>query len=261
MPSHIFIAMGMWDDVISANVLSVKVAHDRIKAKGLTPAARNYHSLAWLEYGYLQEGRAADAERVLMDVAQSGGRGLNVMRAVYAVETGTWDKLGDVNTSGGVLPAVAALTARGMLELHKGQADAARKSLAQAQAKRAAGSGAAAPAMAMAMPLATSESKAPEIMVHELEALLLYADGKKDAALKMLADAAAAEDAMSFEFGPPMPVKPAHELYGEVLLSAGNSREAKKQFQKTLERCPKRRLALQGLSQAEQGLKRSGLPE
>jgi predicted negative regulator of RcsB-dependent stress response len=183
------------------------------------------------------------------------------MRAVYAVETGSWDKLGEVNVSGGMLPAVAALTARGILELRQGQAGSARKTLAQAQAKLSAGSAAAAPAMTMAMPASTSESKAPEIMVHELEALLLYADGKKDGALQMLSDAAAAEDAMPFEFGPPMPVKPVHELYGEVLLAAGNSREARKQFQKTLERCPKRRIALQGLSQAEQEMKRSGLPE
>jgi tetratricopeptide (TPR) repeat protein len=255
MPSHIFIALGMWDDVISANILSIKVADDRIKAKGLSPAERNYHALLWLEYAYLQENHVADAERVLADVGLSA-RGASQMRAVYAVETGSLEKLGDVKTTGPMLGVVEMLTARGMVEIHQGQTEAARKSLAEAQAKMAAGASGAMPQMA-GMPMAESpnDKKSAEIMVHELEALLLRADGKKDAALKMLADAAAAEDAMTFEFGPPVPVKPAHELYGEVLLAAGNFKEAQKQFQKTLERCPKRRLALQGLARAEQGLK------
>jgi tetratricopeptide (TPR) repeat protein len=107
----------------------------------------------------------------------------------------------------------------------------------------------------MAMPDSPNDHKSAEIMIHELEALLLRADGKKEAALKMLADAAAVDDAMTFEYGPPVPVKPVHELYGEVLLADGNFREAQKQFQKTLERCPKRRLALEGLARAEQGMR------
>jgi tetratricopeptide (TPR) repeat protein len=258
MPSHIFIALGMWDDVISANINSIKVADDRIKAKGLKPDARNYHALMWLEYGYLQENRVADAERVLADAAQSGGR-IGQMRAILVVETGSWDKLGDIKTTGPMLASVEMLTARGMVEIHKGQTDAARKSLAEAQAKLGDGGGASygmAGQMA-GMPMAASpnDHKSAEIMVHELGALLLRADGKKDAALKMLADAAAAEDAMTFEYGPPVPVKPVHELYGEVLLADGNFKDAQKQFQKALERCPKRRLALQGLARAEQGMK------
>jgi tetratricopeptide (TPR) repeat protein len=254
MPSHIFIALGMWDDVISANILSIKVADDRIKAKSLSNAERNYHALMWLEYAYLQENHVADAERVLADAAQTGGR-VGQMRALYAIETGSWDKLGEVKTAGPMLPVVEMLTARGMMEVHHGQTDAARKSLAEAQAKLAAGSNGTTQMAGMVMPESPNDHKTAEIMIHELEALLLHADGKKDAALQMLADAAAAEDAMTFEFGPPVPVKPAHELYGEALLASGNFREAQKQFQKTLERCPKRRLALQGLARAEQGLK------
>ncbi len=257
MPSHIFMALGMWDDVISANILSVKVADDRIKAKGLGPADRNYHALLWLEYGYLQENRVADAERVLADVGSAPAA--TQMRAVYAVETGSWDKMGAMNTMSG-LPAVEVLTARGLIEIHKGQSDAARKSLAEAQAKMGTEGGASHYA-GMTMPASPNDHRAAEIMVHELEALLLHADGKKEDALKMLADAAAEEDTMTFDGGPPVPLKPAHELYGEVLLADGNLREAQKQFQKTLERCPRRRLALQGLSQTEQELKRLGAPE
>lgn len=253
MPSHIFVAMGMWDDVVAANEVSVKVADDRMKRKNLGPEARGYHALMWLEYGYLQQGRVAEAERVLEDVAQTGpktmsGGNLSAMRAMYAVETGEWDKLGELNLAkGGVLQSVEALTARGMVELKHGDKDAAHKSLEAAKAKAAASGEGASHYAGMAMPGSPNDGKVVSVMLHELEALLLRADGQKDAALKMLAEAAA-EDSPIFEYGPPVPAKPAHELYGEMLLAEGRKAEARAQFEKTLERAPKRSLALRGLA-------------
>ena len=54
-----------------------------------------------------------------------------------------------------------------------------------------------------------------------------------------------------FEFGPPVPVKPAHELYGEVLLAEGRAPAARKEFERALERCPGRKLSLRGLAQTK----------
>jgi tetratricopeptide (TPR) repeat protein len=87
-------------------------------------------------------------------------------------------------------------------------------------------------------------------MADQLEALLLLNAGQTDAALAMLEQAAAAEDAMSFDFGPPSPVKPAHELYGEVLLDLNRPAEAQAQYTLALERTPKRAQALLGLARA-----------
>ena len=220
MPSHIFIALGMWDDVISANILSIKVADDRIKAKGLSNAERNYHALLWLEYAYLQEGNVdgvgnslpdqsyrfqphlVEAEKVLADVAQSSNglprANLNQMRAVYAVATGSWDKVAEVGP-GGMLSAVEVLTVRGMIEARQGKIEAARKTLAEAQAKVSAGGEASHAAAGMAMPESPNDRKAADIMVQELEAMVLRAEGKKDAAFKMLSSAAAAEDALTLD--------------------------------------------------------------
>jgi tetratricopeptide (TPR) repeat protein len=298
MPSHIFIAMGMWDDVISANIQAAKVADDRMKAKSLGPEARNYHALLWLEYAYLQQGpplgvngignsqpeqsyhfqpHIADAERVLADAeksafVQSTGASMSQMRAVYALATGSLAKVAEVSPGSGMLPAIEVLTSRGLIEVRQGHADAARKTLAEAQAKLSAGGGSPQQHAGMAMPGSPNDRKAAEIMVHELEAVLLQADGKRDAAFQMLSDAAAAEDAMTFEFGPPVPVKPVHELYGELLLAEGirltegelrnekqaetDLHEAQKQFQHALERCPKRWLSLVGVSRADQELGR-----
>jgi tetratricopeptide (TPR) repeat protein len=177
----------------------------------------------------------------------SGGN-LSAMRAMYAVETGEWDKLGELNLAkGGVLQSVEALTARGMVELKHGDKDAAHKSLEAAKAKAAASGEGASHYAGMAMPGSPNDGKVVSVMLHELEALLLRADGQKDAALKMLAEAAA-EDSPIFEYGPPVPAKPAHELYGEMLLAEGRKAEARAQFEKTLERAPKRSLALRGLA-------------
>jgi len=63
-------------------------------------------------------------------------------------------------------------------------------------------------------------------------------------------EAAAAEDAMTFEFGPPSVVKPAHELLGEMLLSLGNAAEARAEFERSLAHAPERALSLLGLARA-----------
>jgi hypothetical protein len=55
---------------------------------------------------------------------------------------------------------------------------------------------------------------------------------------------------MSFEFGPPLVVKPAHELLGEMLQQAQKYSEAQKQFDLSLAHAPGRSLSLLGLKHA-----------
>ncbi len=266
MPSHIFIAMGMWDEVVSSNVVSVAVADERVARKGLAPDARNYHALLWLEYGYLQEGRKEEAHRVLEDLGRSAQSGssralsqLPLMRAFYALETGEWDRLsGNLELAkGNVMSATAALLAQGALAVRQGRIEEGRKLMVQLRANLS-GRASGVPAEAHhegAMPAPApsggpANNKEAEIMAQQLEAILLQAAGKRDEALQVLAAAAASEDALSFEFGPPMPVKPTHELLGEMLLAAGRPREARGEFERALSKCPKRTLSMRGLAKA-----------
>jgi cytochrome c-type biogenesis protein CcmH/NrfG len=55
---------------------------------------------------------------------------------------------------------------------------------------------------------------------------------------------------MPFEFGPPVTVKPSHELLGEVLVQAGRAREAEGEFTRALRLAPKRTRSLIGLARA-----------
>nr|MBA3811362.1 hypothetical protein [Caulobacteraceae bacterium] len=66
MTSHIFIALGMWDEVIAANLAARGAGNDARRAKGLAPEPCG-HSREWLVYGYLQERRLAEADAMIAD--------------------------------------------------------------------------------------------------------------------------------------------------------------------------------------------------
>ena len=65
MTSHIFFALGMWDDAVAANEASWAASAARVARKGLGPAEHGYHAYLWLSYAYLQQGRVDDARRVV----------------------------------------------------------------------------------------------------------------------------------------------------------------------------------------------------
>ncbi len=58
------------------------------------------------------------------------------------------------------------------------------------------------------------------------------------------------EDEMALRFGPPMPSKPTHEMMGEVLLDLDRAQEALGEFEKSLDRAPRRTLSVLGLARA-----------
>ena len=45
MPSHIFVALGMWDEVINSNIASYEASVVRMKKKELDNDARGYHAM------------------------------------------------------------------------------------------------------------------------------------------------------------------------------------------------------------------------
>ena len=55
---------------------------------------------------------------------------------------------------------------------------------------------------------------------------------------------------MSFDFGPPAVVKPAHELAGELLFALGKPAEARAEFERSLALAPGRALSVLGLARA-----------
>ena len=64
MTSHIYLAMGMWDEVVAANEQATRAAAERAQKAGRTPGSCG-HANMWLMYGYLQQGRRDAARRLL----------------------------------------------------------------------------------------------------------------------------------------------------------------------------------------------------
>lgn len=261
MPSHIFVAMGMWDEVVASNEDSWAASEARVERKNLPLEDRGYHSLWWLEYGYLQQGRFEDARRALgiveRDAKESPSRLIRFhlvqMCAAYSIETGKPCLLTNgTDTSDLDLPAAAAdLLARGMTSLNRGQRAEVEGSIAGLRGLRdSVPRGRPAGQVSHNDHVYPGDVQAVEIMEKELEALLLMADGKSREAVQAMKEATSLEDRMSFEFGPPVPPKPSHELFGEILLQLDRPDAACTQFEMALIRAPKRALSLLGLARA-----------
>jgi tetratricopeptide (TPR) repeat protein len=255
MTTHIFLALGMWDEVVSQN--EIAAGPERI---AWTPSHYTY----WLGYGYLQQGRygAALQHLDLVHRNMEHGRGnvpavLTEMCGDYVVTTERWDS-----------PCLAwGIDLSGMRTRDKalgaflnGYSAMKRGDRADAERQRAA-------IVALVPPLPKSLPRAerggegdrgrgpkgdpvPYILQLELRGLLQQADGKVTDAVTSLRQAAALEDDMPFEFGPPVTVKPSHELLGEVLLQAGRPREAEVEFTRALRLAPRRTRSLIGLARA-----------
>ena len=74
--------------------------------------------------------------------------------------------------------------------------------------------------------------------------------------MRRLAEAADAEAGLTPPSGPPELLKPAQELYGEVLLERGRPAEALRQFERSLLRMPNRTASVRGAERAAERMGR-----
>jgi tetratricopeptide (TPR) repeat protein len=258
MPSHIFFASGLWEDAASSNSAAWKASLDRAERKKLGPDEHNDHALFWLEYAQLQMGQYAEARKTLATMESDARasdskrtRGHLVwMRAAYLIETRQWN--GDVARmavrSDDLSQHGIALFVDGLRAVETGDRVAANKALAELKDSSGGGEGHAhGGAASYAMSRANN---ADPVLAKELEARILFAQGERGQALALAKEAAAAEDAMSFDFGPPPIAKPTHELLGEMLLASSRPADAKKEFEASLALAPGRALSLLGLARS-----------
>lgn len=255
MPSHIFFALGMWDDAIEANIASLATA--RSQGQG------GYHALEWLAYACLQQGMREDAAKLVQSVADDVARKptqgnrttLAYARAMWLVETGSADPTGwtDVDETG--IKSIFAFSAydfaRGVVAARSGNL-----SVAEAQVQRLQARSDAARADAVGVVASRYDSVTPaeleqgQILATALNGAILFAQGRRDDGLDRVREAIARADSMAFEYGPPYSVKPLDELLGDLLLTAGKPAAAAAAYRKTLAVHPNRRLAVAGLDAA-----------
>ena len=244
MPSHIFLALGMWDECISSNIDSWNSSEDRVARLGLGSGDRGYHALWWMQYAYLQKGMLDEARAKLAIAEQDAGQSDSsrprnhqaYMRAHLLIDSEQWSAdlqavADDLSTRAWGANALA----EGMRQLETGDVSGAREWAAKLRSRAA----------------AEADEETPlSIAALELEGLLQLQAGRPDDAVATLRKAVQLEEENPFGYGPPFPPKPAHELLGEILLAADRPEESVKAFQASLERTPGRALSLRGLGKA-----------
>lgn len=268
MTSHIYLAAGMWDEVVAANEQARRVGLERARKAGRSPGGCG-HGNMWLMYGYLQQGRA-DAARGVLDACRAsatGGNGLALrapeqdpldpdnipaasyiqMWSRYIIDTQDWSgvvvredlPLGNLAGARLTRAFVRALAAANRSD----QAALANASDEMSLALRAL------EAVLAAAPTGRDRyQRRATVLEREVRALTLLNRGRSEEAVAELRAAAAIELAMPVEFGPPFVDKPAYELLGDVLLALGRREEAAGAYRSALTAAPNRAAAVSGLA-------------
>ena len=265
MPSHIFVAVGMWDEVVNSNIDSWEASVHRMKEKKLDNNARSYHAFHWLLYGLLQQGKQDEALHIMHDMkkytdelpSKNARDYLVGMKGNYLIETGDWEsgiagydfKLDDLNiaTRAGFnfIEGMKAYRAKDVQSLTAviGGMEAERKSAANLVSEKGIPMCAPGPGSYAPNQLDVDHAR---IMELELHGLLAQLQGNTAEVEKWLSAAAGLQNEISYSYGPPTVVKPSWELYGDWLLEQGRAKDALAQFEIALEKGPKRLMALRG---------------
>ena len=261
MISHIYLALGRWDEVERANMIADRVVDAQRASQG-RPATSCGHYNEWLAYSLDQQGKDSQP---LVDACRSEalatlgsaedrtvlGAGRNMFNnwsgiAVrHGVDTGRWPDWSAIPTG----EAAAA----GRFELAYGRLLAARRDAAPA-------------ALALgelhrlhskivaALPRERPDDhqSAPWLdrAVAQGEAIVALARGEQEKGLSLLKAAAEAESALPPPFGPPVLAKPSWELLGDELLALGRKPEAAAAYRLALAAAPNRRSSVEGLAAA-----------
>lgn len=276
MPSHIYVALGRWDDVVTSNIASWNASVKRMERKDLKDDARSYHAFNWLQYGFLQRGEFDKADKILADmvrykeaVSNKVARGyLLSMQGAQMVETNTWEgpwanlevDVSDLNLTKKMQQSFI----KGMVAYHQKDTKtltAAVKNMEEKRKKAQNLVGDAGFAMCSAGGYASRPPNQLQIdMAHvmemELQALLASLEGDDNGAAEWFEKGINLDEKLSYSFGPPSILKPVHEAYAEWLLEHNQLEKALTIFDKSLVRQPRRLRSLEGKKKAAELLKK-----
>jgi tetratricopeptide (TPR) repeat protein len=256
MPSHIFLQLGLWDDVVASNERAWAASRAWVARNKLPNTDSDFHSFTWLQYGYLQQGRY-NAARGLIDTlsvlfkdidfgeefsdAAMAGPDLTFR---YRVATGDWS---DIN-----LPSAGRQDER-----HSPRAVAYTSTMLLERAITAAMRGDTANARSLVTRI---QSRADSALAGDYgrgsyttglniaSALIAKQSGDMTKAIEVLQVAGELE-AKTSPAGPPY-LPPALEILGNTLLEAGRPQEAIAAFTKELALRRNRSESLLGLARA-----------
>jgi len=266
MPSHIYLALGEWEGVISSNQRSFDASVKRMIEKELKDGARGYHSLAWWHYGLLQKGQYERAEEILNDMLTYVPKDPTKSARGYllGMQSRQWVESGKVNNETpldlDVKVEDLSITAKAIRSYLRAQVAYQEADIETIQeeiewlARNIYKDSLNVKSSGIAMCAAGNSRYAPtensiriaQVTQTQLEGMEARLKKNPELFEAKMKKATELENLTNYPTGPPRITKPSFEQYGEWLLAEGRFEEAKKQFDQALLRMPKRAKSLEG---------------
>jgi tetratricopeptide (TPR) repeat protein len=251
MPSHIYSMLGMWRDSVKSNQVAIAVAKDYV------------HAMDFMIYAYLQGAHDGEAKRIVdrsMEVQNSQARladatptgavltvytACAAIPARYTIERGAWAEAAALQPRP-TTPVADAITwfTRAIGSARSGDLPAARKDLEKLQVIKE----------ALVQSKQDYWAEQVEIERSAAAAWVAYAEGKKDAALKLMRNAADLEDGSEKHVAMENRLWPMRELLGDLLLQANEPALALTEYEASLQSSRNRYRGLYGAAKAAQRL-------
>ena len=251
MGSHIYFALGMWEEGTDRNIRSFEESRARQANPDDLFDNQGYHALTWLIYSLTQQGERERARERLALIEEQVERYGNdspvprgnyvTARASYVVDTQEWDShYADVEIDlTGLSPFHVATDhyVQGLVALNRGDLDGARASLAS---------------MGGEEPVAGNDDRAasPHLLRLALAGQIEFAAGNAEQALALIRQATDLEGELPVDYGPAVPVQPMAELLADTYLALGNREMAQQYYELSLRNAVGRERSLTGLNRA-----------
>ncbi len=245
MPSHIFARLGLWQEDIQANLMSIAAA----AAEQSGSMGHELHAMDFLNYAYLQVGEDDKAKQIVdkvatmdvmptrdmhgyLDLARAG------FPATYEIEMRHWKEAAALQPAKDAKPENAAITywARAVGSGHLKDAAAAKQNLANYDA----------------MVEAVKKSQDAYLAQYmetgrdEIRAWIAFAEGKNDEAAQIMRTVADKQDAL----GKGEVEIPAREMLADMLLESNRSERALAEYERSMTIDPNRFNGLYGAARA-----------
>lgn len=257
MPSHIFNRVGLWNEMVKSNQASYRAARGELKEATLGIGAYDaLHAMDYMVFGHLQQAQDRAAKQLVDDTLAIRKVNVENLPAAYAfaaiparfaLERGDWKGAAALE----LLPAELAwnkfpqaeavlVFARGLGAARSGKIDAARNDLARLQSLRE---------MMTAIKLDYWAGQA-DFQIKAVRAWLAVAENRNNEALRLMHEAAEAEETSDKHPVTPGNVAACRQLLGEMLLELDRPAQALAEFERSLKRDPGRFRSIYGAGRA-----------
>lgn len=254
MPSHTYIALGLWQDSIESNLAAGAVA------RKLGWVQEELHTMDYLVYAYVQGAQPGAAKGVLVKLGEIAvdekARTLPVDYALaaaparFVLEQRRWEDAASLVPHASRFRASEALThyARALGATHLGATRDAEEEVGKLTQIRD----------ALLQAKQDYWAKQVDVQVQTAEAWLAWATGNAARALELMGAAVTLEESTYKHPITPGQLLPARELLGDLLMEVGQPRRALAEYETTLRLNPNR---FNGLYGAARSAELSGMPD